>query len=99
MGCVGRSKELHEFDMPLDQYKKYRVKVLKDLYIRLNDEQMKHLDSLTRHIDVDYYLNDIILNSNQNDGPTVEEVVRKAYTKAKVNACKKRKAARENSRK
>ena len=56
-------KELWETDMPLEKYKKYRIKILGELYIQLTDEQLDHLNSLTRHVDVDAYLNDIIVNS------------------------------------
>lgn len=91
-------------DMPLDKYKKYRVNILKDLYIRLDNEQMKYLNSLTRHVDVDAYLNDVILNSDQNDGPTAKEIANKAYNQMVINKRRaernaKKRAAENNSRK
>ena len=96
-------KALWEREFAIEDYKKYRVSILEDLYIRLDEYQMKHLEGLTNHNDVDAYLNDIIMNSKQNNGPTVEEIVNKAYNKQVVNQRRTRmnalkKAARETSR-
>lgn len=75
----------HEMNMTLDEYKKYRLEILKEMYIRLTDEQMKHLESLTTTSNVDHFLRDIMMNSSQNSGPTADELIHKAYIKSRVN--------------
>lgn len=78
-------KSLWEREYTVEEYKKYRINILEDLYIRLNEEQQKHLNSLDTHADVDAYLNDVIINSKQNSGPTPKEIADKAYNKMVVN--------------
>jgi hypothetical protein len=44
-------------------YIREKIKILSELCITLTDEQLKHLKSLTREIDVDNYVRDIITKS------------------------------------
>lgn len=74
-----------EREMTLDEYKKYRVGILKEMYIRLTDEQMKHLEGLTTTSNVDHFLRDIMMNSDQDDGPSSDELINKAFNKISVN--------------
>ena len=85
----------HEKEMTLDEYKKYRVEILKEMHIRLSDEQLKHLESLTTTSNVDHFLRDIMMSSNQNDGPSSEELIDKAFNRIHVN----RKRAARNAAK
>ena len=102
MGIYRVAKSSWEREFTLDEYKEYRLGILEDLYISLDDYQKDYLNSLTTFNDVDKYLHDVIMDSKQNQGPklTTKQVVNKAYNKETVN--KKRtlrnaakKAARE----
>ena len=52
-----------EKEVPIKTYIKEKIRMLtKDFYLRLTDEEIKHLKSLTREIDVDHYAHDLIVN-------------------------------------
>lgn len=60
----------------LERYIKDKVKILKELGIRLNVSQIDHLRSLTTEVDVDRYARDLIINNGATDSvPEVMETV------------------------
>lgn len=52
-----------ERQVTIKTYIKEKIRMLqKDFFIRLTDENITHLKSLTREIDVDHYAHDLIEN-------------------------------------
>ena len=50
-------------DVSLDDYIKEKIRMLKeDFFIKLTDEEIEKLNSMTREIDVDHYAHDLIKN-------------------------------------
>ena len=47
--------------MPLKQYKKWKLKILDELFVKYTDEEKAHLESLTSEIDVDHYAHKLIM--------------------------------------
>ena len=41
--------------MPIKAYRKMKMKILKEFYIRLSDEEMERMQSFTREIDIDNF--------------------------------------------
>ena len=49
--------------IPIKSYIKEKIRMLtKDFYLKLTDEEISHLKSLKREIDVDHYVHDLITN-------------------------------------
>ena len=47
----------------VENYRKYKIKILKQMHIPLTETQLAHLQLLTRRIDIDNYCHDIMMNS------------------------------------
>ena len=49
--------------VPIKAYIKEKIRMLtKDFYLKLTEEEISHLKSLKREIDVDHYAHDLITN-------------------------------------
>lgn len=52
-----------DHEMTLEDYIKEKLRMLQeDFFIKLTDEEITHMKSLTRDIDVDHYAHDLIMN-------------------------------------
>ena len=50
-------------EITIADYIKEKIRMLKeDFYIKLTDEEIEKLKSMTRDIDVDHYAHDLIMN-------------------------------------
>lgn len=47
--------------MPLKQYKKWKLKILDELFVKYTDEEKAHLESLTSEMEVDRYAHKLIM--------------------------------------
>ena len=55
--------KVHHETVSIKAYIKEKIRMLKkDFYINLTDEEINHMKSLTRDIDVDHYAHDIIMS-------------------------------------
>ena len=54
--------KMHHEDKSIKSYIKEKIRMLKkDFFIKLTDEEINHLKSMTRDIDVDHYVHDLIM--------------------------------------
>lgn len=61
----------------MDAYIKRKIKILRQLGIRLTKNQIDHMYSLTSEIAIDNFTHDIIVNSEDDDYPLLKKSKKK----------------------
>lgn len=71
----------------LKEYIREKRKILRELHIKLTDEQLAHLKGLDKELYIDNYIHDIIINNEQKD--VAPEVIVKDFVAKRLRQCKK----------